>query len=186
LLQPDIYRSFIAPLNLLGVRYCVTGSTAGIAYGEPRMTNDIDIVVELSLRDIPRFTAAFPLEHYYCPPEDTLFLEVRREQRGHCNIIEHASGFKADIYFPYDDMHEWALSMRREITIEDTLLYLAPPEYVVVRKLAYFRDGGSEKHLRDIRGILAVSKETLQHPVIERWAMRFGLLSQWDIARQPK
>lgn len=85
----------------------MTGSTAGILYGEPRLTHDIDIVVALSLRDIPAFVDAFPIEEFYCPPEDVLVLEVKRGQRGHCTLIHHDSGFKADIYIAFDQLHTW-------------------------------------------------------------------------------
>jgi hypothetical protein len=183
LLQPDIYQAFIAPLNQLGIRYFVTGSTAGIAYGEPRMTHDIDIVVALAGIDVKRFVAAFPDSHYYCPPADVLQLEVRRGQRGHCNLIDHATGFKADIYIAFDELHAWAMANRRELALSDFPMFVAPPEYVILRKLDYFREGGSQKHLRDIRGILAVSKGLLDLAFIEEWSNKLGLFSQWTTAQ---
>ncbi len=182
MLQPDIYRAFIAPLNQLGLRYFVTGSTAGIAYGEPRMTHDIDIVVALAGKDVQRFVSAFPESDYYCPPADVLALEVRRGQRGHCNLIDHASGFKADIYIAFDELHAWAMANRRELMLSDFSMFVAPPEYVILRKLDYFREGGSQKHLRDIRGILSVSHGSLDLPFIEQWADKMGLTDQWKTA----
>jgi hypothetical protein len=50
----------------------VTGSTAGILYGEPRMTHDVDFVVALAMKDVDPFVAAFPLDEFYCPPDDVL------------------------------------------------------------------------------------------------------------------
>jgi hypothetical protein len=183
LLQPDIYQAFIAPLNALGIRYFITGSTAGIVYGEPRMTHDIDIVVALAGIDVNRFVAAFPDSHYYCPPADVLRLEVRRGQRGHCNLIDHATGFKADIYIAFDELHAWAMAHRRELALSDFPMYVAPPEYVIIRKLEYFREGGSQKHLRDIRGILAVSDGQLDVAFIEQWTSKLGLTGQWMTAQ---
>jgi hypothetical protein len=180
MLPPDIFRAFLEPLNRLEIRYCVTGSTAGIAYGEPRMTNDIDIVVELSMRDVARFVAAFPLPLFYCPPEEVLALEVRRGQRGHCNLIEQTSGLKADIYLAHDDLHDWALSTRRTIPLHGLDVHFAPPEYVIVRKLMYYREGGSTKHVRDIVGMLVVSGDQISHPRVLHWALRFGLASEWE------
>jgi hypothetical protein len=183
LLQPDIYQAFIAPLNQLGIPYFVTGSTAGIVYGEPRMTNDIDIVVKLAGTDVQRFVDAFPDAHYYCPPADVLLLEVRRGQRGHCNLIDHATGFKADIYIAFDELHAWAMTNRRDLALADFPMFVAPPEYVILRKLEYFREGGSQKHLRDIRGILEVSQGQLDLPFIEQWTSKLGLISQWNTAQ---
>jgi hypothetical protein len=59
---------------------------------------------------------------------------------------------------------------------------VAPPEYVIVRKLEYFREGGSEKHLRDIRGILAVSGELLDQAELLQWVARRGLMAEWEKA----
>ena len=70
----------------------VTGSTAGIIYDEPRMTHDVDVVVALAPRDVRAFVAAFPDDAFYCPPEEVLAIEVRRELRGHCNVIHHETG----------------------------------------------------------------------------------------------
>jgi len=92
--QPSLFEPFVVRLERLGLPYFVTGSTAAIIYGEPRLTHDVDIVVALSPRDVHAFVEAFPLEEFYCPPEDVLAIEVRRGQRGHCNLIHHDTGFK--------------------------------------------------------------------------------------------
>ena len=52
---PDLVQPFVVRLEQLGVPYMVTGSTAGILYGEPRMTHDVDIVVALALADVEAF-----------------------------------------------------------------------------------------------------------------------------------
>ncbi len=56
---------------------------------------------------------------------------------------------------------------------------VAPPECVIVRKLEYFREGGSEKHLRDIRAILNVSGELLDRGALNDWITRQGVLAEW-------
>ena len=63
--QSDLLRKLAAELERLGISYLVTGSTATIAYGEPRLTNDIDVVVELRLDQLDAFCAAFPAPEYY-------------------------------------------------------------------------------------------------------------------------
>ena len=180
--EPSAYAPFVARLEALGVPYMVTGSTAGIVYGEPRMTHDIDVVVKLAMRDVPAFVAAFPLEEFYCPPEDVLAIEVRRGARGHCNLIHHETGFKADVYLAFDELHRWALSHRRAIELDGMTMQVAPPEYVILRKLEYFREGSSEKHLRDIRSILAVSGAGLDRALLEQKVDELGLRPQWQRA----
>jgi len=56
---------------------------------------------------------------------------------------------------------------------------LAPPEYVIVRKLEYFRDGGSDKHLRDIRGMLNISNEQIDRAALDEWIKLQGVEQEW-------
>jgi len=180
-----LFAPFLTRLESLGVPYFVTGSTAGILYGEPRMTHDVDIVVALRASDVAAFVAAFPEDEFYCPPEDVLAIEVARGQRGHCNLIDHASGFKADIYIAFDELHRWAMARRRRLDVDGLALYVAPIEYVIARKLDYFREGGSEKHVRDIRSMLAVSGDAIDRAALEAWIDRLGLRAQWAHVTQP-
>ncbi|TMQ02349.1 MAG: hypothetical protein E6J91_52415 [Deltaproteobacteria bacterium] len=56
---------------------------------------------------------------------------------------------------------------------------VAPVEYVILRKLEYFREGGSEKHVRDIRGMLAIAAAQIDRPFLEQWIGRRGLAAEW-------
>ena len=46
-------------------------------------------------------------------------------------------------------------------------------------RLEYFREGRSEKHLRDIRAMIAVSGEELDRAMLNEWIQRQGLESEW-------
>lgn len=100
---PELLSIFLAPLERTGFDYFVTGSIASIFYGEPRLTHDVDIVLHLDGNRILDFSALFPLNAYYCPPEEVLEVECRRLPYGHFNLIHHTSGFKADIYLEGED-----------------------------------------------------------------------------------
>lgn len=176
----DLFLLFTAPLDGLGLRYLVTGSVASILYGEPRMTHDIDIVLELDARAARRLVEAFPEKQFYCPPVEVIAIEANRRQRGHFNLIHHQTGYKADVYLKGElPLHEWALEQRRSIDLPAGRLWVASPEYVILGKLQYFRDGGSDKHLRDIRGMLAVSGTEIDRDAIESWVERLRLDEEW-------
>lgn len=137
-------------------------------------------MIELQDRDIERLRAAFPEEEFYAPPGDVIGLELARSERGHFNLIHHDTGFKADLYpIGADPLHHWALPLRRRIPFGDAMLAVAPPEYVIVRKLEYFREGGSDKHLTDIRAILAISGDQIDRVVLQSWIERKGLSNEW-------
>lgn len=109
--SPEPFLVFTRKLNDLGVRYMVAGSVASIYYGEPRLTNDVDIIVVLRRDDASRLEATFPEDEFYCPPREVLQREIARKQRGHFNLIHLANGFKADIYpAGVDELHSWGLA----------------------------------------------------------------------------
>ena len=185
--EPDLLALFVARLAGAGVRHLVTGSVAATLYGEPRATHDIDLVVALSTRDRAALVTAFPEAEFDIPPPEVILAETQRESRGHFNIIHHASGLKADIYLVGDDeLHAWAFSRALEYQIGDLTVHVAPPEYVIVRKLEFYREGGSPKHLRDIRAMLDVSAELIDVPTIEDWVRRRGLIEAWSEARNSR
>jgi hypothetical protein len=183
--EPDLFLLFVRPLNRAGIRYVVTGSVAAIFYGEPRLTHDVDFVLFLRALDIDTLVKLFPAGDFYLPPVETISAEVRREQRGHFNIIHIGTGFKADIYLTgRDELNAWALKFQRDVQLEGETVKLAPPEYVITRKLEYYREGGSEKHLRDIRSMLAVSADQLDRIVLLEWIQARGLQKEWNLVAE--
>ena len=60
---------------------------------------------------------------------------------------------------------------------------MAPPEYVIVRKLEFYREGGSEKHLRDIRAMLEASPDAIDRAELERLIGERGLYDAWKNVR---
>lgn len=80
--EGDLFLEFVRPLDALGLRYMLTGSVAATLYGEPRVTHDVDIVVELPPRMAKAFAASFPDERYYCPPEEVILQEALRRSEG--------------------------------------------------------------------------------------------------------
>jgi hypothetical protein len=157
----------------------ITGATAAILYGQPRVTNDLDVVVSLNDAARAALLRAFPETEFYVPPESVIRTEQARVQRGHFNLIHLESGFKADIYLAgADPLHTWALPKRRRIPWENDLeISVAPPEYVIVRKLEFYREGGSTKHLSDIQAIRQITG--VDETELKPWLERLGLGALW-------
>ena len=177
--QDELTR-FAERLEAMGVPYMVTGATAAILYGQPRVTNDLDVV--LSLDDVGRaaLLRAFPESEFYVPPESVIRTEQARLQRGHFNLIHLESGYKADIYLAGEDpLHAWALPLRRwHAWSQELKVAFAPPEYVVLRKLEFYREGGSTKHVSDIQAIREITG--VDELVMQSWLARLGLTPVWQ------
>jgi hypothetical protein len=162
----------------------ITGAVASIIYGEPRLTNDIDLVIDMNSDDVGSFANTFPIEDFYCPPQEVIRLEIARSQRGHFNLIHHATGFKADIYASgRDELHHWGLKNRKWVDVENEKFWLAPIEYVILRKLEYYREGQSEKHLRDISSILELSSNDIDFKMLEAQINKRTLQKEWGSAK---
>jgi hypothetical protein len=185
--EHNLFHIFVSRLNTLSIPYMITGAVASIIYGEPRLTNDIDLVIDLKADEIDRFADAFPGEDFYCPPPDVIRLEIDRSQRGHFNLIHHETGFRADIYASgRDELHHWGLQNRKPVDVEGEQFWLAPVEYVILRKLEYYREGESEKHLRDISSILAFSSQEIDLEVLETRINERMLAKEWQAAKKYK
>ena len=176
--QSELLRYVVGALEKLGTRYFVTGSTASIFFGEPRFTNDIDVVVDLDLEDVPRFCAEFPMEDFYLSEEAVLRAV---ERKGIFNILHPASALKVDVIIPADTMFNRSRFARVQRVRPDVVFEAAfsSAEDVIVQKMEFFRQGSSEKHLRDITGILRISGDSLDLEYIEGWADHLGLETIW-------
>lgn len=177
---PNAALLFIRLLQQADIEYVVTGSIAAIVYGEPRLTHDLDAVIDVRETSIPKLITVFTGEDFYCPPIDVITVEARREQRGHINILHIPTGFKADLYFRgRDPLHLWALQNVRRLPFLGEEIRVAPPEYVIIRKLEFYREGGSDKHLRDIRLMLKLSGEQIDQQRLAQLISERGLDDSW-------
>jgi hypothetical protein len=175
----DLLRYAVEVLEKLGLRYFITGSSATIFYGEPRFTNDIDIVLDLPSGRIADLCAAFPAEDFYLSEEAARRAVARR---GQFNVIHPASGLKLDLMIPTEDRFNQSRfsRIRRLQPAPDYDAAFASVEDVILKKMEYYREGGSEKHLRDIAGVLRISGSVVERAYIEEWAGRLGLEEIWE------
>ena len=181
--QAELLRYLADVLESLGVEYMIGGSQASIYYGEPRLTRDIDVVVDLGAQHLPAFLGRFPAGEFYVDGEAAReAVETARQ----FNIIHPASGLKIDVYVnpdtPYDRTR---LGRRQKLPVLSGVeAYFARPEDVILYKLIYSQQSGSELHLRDVLGILSVSGPELDEAYIEEWAGRLGLTKIWEQMRK--
>ncbi len=181
--DPDLIDLFVIPLERAGISYLISGSVATAVFGEPRNTLDIDLAVFPGKSQLSLFASLFPPERFYLPPADVIALECRRPVRGHFNIIHHASGFKADVYPSRDHPYlEWALKHPCRVSTPAGEVSFAPPEYVILHKLEFFREGGQHKHLRDVAGV--ISQQDLDLGFLEPAIESLRLDVEWQAAKQ--
>src|SRR3989338_6794806 len=99
-------------LETADIPYMIVGSVASMTYGEPRMTHDLDLVVQVLPKDAAKFEQIFSSEEYYCPPEEIVKPEILRQ--GQFNLIHHDTGLKIDIVIRKNSEHAKTEFARRE------------------------------------------------------------------------
>ncbi len=179
----DLLEKVIRVFEQLQIPYLVTGSVAAMAYGEPRLTNDIDIVAGVNQSHIAGLLDAFPSNEFYISEE---MIRNAIQRNGQFNIIHPSSGLKIDIIIRKDtpfDRSRFA-RIRQIAPAESYQANFASPEDVIVKKMEFYREGGSEKHLRDITGILKISAKEVDLDYITQWANQLGLIEIWDAVQK--
>ena len=175
----ELLRHCVTVLEKISVPYFVTGSMATIYYGEPRFTNDIDLVVALPAPRVTEFMGAFPAPEFYVSEEA---IRNAVKEHGQFNIIHPESGLKVDVMIPDDSPFNRGRFARvaRVRPAADFEARFAAAEDVIIKKLEYYREGGSEKHLRDITGVLKIQGERLDREYIAGWASQLRLEAIWN------
>jgi hypothetical protein len=181
----NLFRIYTDILNQNNFKYFITGSVASIVYGDPRLTNDIDLVIFLIKNDIDKFIHAFSSEYFYCPPSEVIKSELEQKTGGHFNLIHHESGFKAVIYLAgSDELQIWAIRNAKQIEFEDSIIFIAPPEYVIINKLEFYSEGKSQKHLTDVKGILNNSSELIDFDFLNALIKEKSLIEYWETIKK--
>jgi hypothetical protein len=163
----------------LTIPYFVTGAIASIAYGEPRLTNDIDIVADMEVIHIGGFKSCFPENEFYLDADSMRDAIDRRSQ---FNIIHPRSGLKVDVIITKkDDFDKSRFNRKKKLQVSATRSAdFASPEDVIIKKLEYFKQGRSEKHLRDIDSMLKISSELIDRAYVSSWAEKLSVRDIWD------
>ena len=177
--QAELLRYVVEALEAEPIPYMISGSQASIYYGEPRFTQDIDIIAALGAGDLSALLARFPASDFYLSAEAA---REAVETRGQFNIVHPGSGLKIDIFVnkdtPYDRVR---LERRQRLPLVPGMeAWFARAEDVILYKLLYYREGQSELHVRDIIGILRVSGPEIDSGYVVTWAERLGLRGVWE------
>ncbi len=164
-------------LNKLEVDYFVTGGFAVSVWGRPRATFDIDILVKMEGVNITVFVDRLKKiseENYI--DEDMVREEVNRKRE--FNFIDSNTGVKVDFFVLGES--EWSKKkMERKVVknIGGTDINFISPEDLVLSKLKWYELTESDRHLRDARSVLKISKDKINKKYLNFWAKKMELSS---------
>jgi hypothetical protein len=180
----DFARLVIDALDAAGITYLVGGAVAVWAWGEPRTTQDFDLVIHLPAERILLLSEELNTRRMLVPPDVLLDLLLQPEGDLPVNAIHLDSGYKAELFLlrDGDEFRASALERRRLIDLGPPLsmIYVHAPEDLILNKVAYFGLSQQTKHIRDIASILVTLKrDELDWDYFAIWVARLGLQEVW-------
>lgn len=167
----SVLKLVTARLEAASIAYMVTGSVAASLYAEPRMTRDVDLVVELGLADSARIVDLFGGE-FLC---DADRIAEAIANRSMFNLIHTTAVVKIDMIVRKDGaFREEEFRRRRVATIDDAEMWVVSAEDLILSKLDWARASRSEIQLRDVRNMIA-AQASLDWSYLDGWAARIGV-----------
>lgn len=170
----DAFDPLRLALEQAEVRYAIGGSWASTAFGEPRFTNDIDILADFTAKNLDAFLQLLSSDFYTDAEEAARAIALGRP----FNVIHMPTVLKFD-FFPASAFPIGAQELDRAVFLTDTGLSkeaarFVTPEDILLAKLYWFRAGGevSEVQWRDIKGIVRGCAITLNRNYLERSARK--------------
>lgn len=180
----EFVKLVIEALEASGIEYLIGGAVASWAWGEPRSTMDLDLVVDIPFDSVEKLSLELSKREMLVPAD--IILETILEDRADLpiNAIHMSSGFKADLYplRSQDELRRGALKRRKRIDFGPPLgpVFVHSPEDLILYKVWYFSLSQQTKHIRDIAAILLTMGEQLDYAYLNLWMERKGLERVWQ------
>lgn len=180
----DFVHLVLETMEEAGVPYLIGGAVAAWAWGEPRATRDLDLVVQIPEGAVEPLSRAFQKRDMQLPPD---IIQARLEDdRGDVplNVVHAATGYKADLYLvrDKDSFRAEAFQRRTLVDLGPELgeVYLHTPEDLILNKLMYYGMSQQSKHVRDIAAIVKTLGDDLDVEYLRRWVDEKGLQTLWE------
>ena len=159
----------------LKIPYLITGGMAVLIWGRPRFTADIDVIVEIGPSDIEGLVKALRNLGQAGYIDEDIANDVVKKG-GEFNFIDGATGVKVDFWISSNDAFDSSRFERRTIKeISGQKIYFTSPEDLILSKLKWHKESGSDRHLEDAESVLKISGTDLDMTYLEKWTKELGV-----------
>ena len=173
----DFFGRLITLLEQTGIPFMVAGSLGSGVHGQPRTTNDMDVVISPTEEQLRQFLASLG-PNYYVSKQAA---QEAFRQRSMFNIIDLDSGLKADLIFRKDrpfSLEEF--QRRRPVTLLGTTAPVASPEDIILSKLEWSKITESDRQIQDALGVAVVQGSSLDGAYLRQWAEELGVTDRLE------
>lgn len=159
-------------LEAAGIAYAVCGSLGSSLHGQPRATNDADIIITPTADQLARFLKSLEFGYYVSSEAASEAMS----QRSMFNVIDSELGWKADLIFRKDNPYHLAEFNRRiKARVMGIDLWILSPEDVILSKLNWAKNSESNLQYRDVLGVIKLQWDKLDWEYLRHWAKELGV-----------
>lgn len=170
--QKEFLEKLIEALNDSNIPYMLSGSICSSFHGQPRATNDADIVIDPTQEQLVCFVKSLG-KNYYVSQQAAL---NALKDRTMFNIIDIERGWKADLIIrkkrAYSEV-EFSRKIRKAVMGID--LCILSPEDSILSKLEWSGERESQTQLKDALGVLMVQWNNLDFDYLRKWATELNV-----------
>jgi hypothetical protein len=165
--QKKFLEKLISLIESAGIPYAVCGSLSSGLHGQPRATNDADIIIAPTQGQLDKFLKSLEVGYYVNP--EVAFEAMKIHSM--FNVIDNKLGWKADLIFRKDGPYELTEFNRRlRAKLMGIDLWILSPEDVILSKLQWAKNSRSEQQFRDALGVAVVQWHRLDMNYLRKWA----------------
>lgn len=167
----DVLKIVTKRLESAGIPYMISGSIAANFYTAPRMTRDVDIIIEIGEMDAQKIFSLFSGDFYI--DLESVKDAIRHKQM--FNIIHNEAIIKVDFIIKKDtEYRKLEFERRRSIVFGQERIDITSPEDLIISKLYWAKDSLSDLQIRDVQNMLRTVPD-LDIGYIEKWVAKLGL-----------
>lgn len=177
--QQELLKRVVEALDRLHIPCMLTGSLVSSLQGEPRATHDVDLLIDLEVKNVGPLLAALSDPNFYL--SRTAVDEAVRNRRMF-NLLETTTGDKIDFWLvtpePFDQSR---FQRRRSACVGDLTVDVSTPEDTIVMKLKWAKaSGGSQKQFDDALRVFEVQTGNLDLKYIDHWVRALDVSDLWQ------
>lgn len=177
-------RLVVDALEASEITYLIGGAVAVWAWGEPRSTQDFDLVIHLPGTRIRRLSQELEQRRMLVPPDILVDLLIQPEGDLPVNAIHLDAGYKAELFLlrPGDDFRLSALERRQLVDLGSPLnqVYVHAPDDLILNKVHYYSISRQSKHIRDIASIVVSPDVPIDWKYFDGWLKLLKLEETWQ------